>query len=223
MRAASIYGPQQIRGHIRVDCFYCNGISCLASQRAVGALSLEVPKISLDGDLGNLTWWGAHSPWQGDRNRMGFKVPPNLSHLMIHSLAEKADLDLFIHDPCHYTQVSAFGVIQGCWIKVSLDAGLPVGYQEVRRLKQSCGNLKPQPSADTSPLALQNSRILIKTPAGLAEINLSNHPAKHKWCRRTLGCPLGAPLSSGAPAVLLPTWVCGHILKLCLQRDFSLF
>lgn len=78
---------------------------------------------------------GAHSPWQGDRNRMGFKVPPNLSHLMIHSLAEKADLDLFIHDPCHYTQVSAFGVIQGCWIKVSLDAGLPVGYQGSKKVE----------------------------------------------------------------------------------------
>lgn len=66
---------------------------------------------------------------------MGFKVPPNLSHLMIHSLAEKADLDLFIHDPCHYTQVSAFGVIQGCWIKVSLDAGLPVGYQGSKKVE----------------------------------------------------------------------------------------
>lgn len=65
MRAASIYGPQQIRGHIRVDCFYLNGISCLASQRAVGALSLGVPKISLDGDLGSLTWWGSTQPMAG--------------------------------------------------------------------------------------------------------------------------------------------------------------
>lgn len=62
MRAVSIYGPQQIWGHIRVHCFYING---LASQRAVGALSLEVPKASLDEDLGSLTWWEAHSPWQG--------------------------------------------------------------------------------------------------------------------------------------------------------------
>ena len=53
-----------------------------STKGVIDALSLEISKDMLDGALGNLIWWGATSPWQGDWNWMGFKVPSNRDSMM---------------------------------------------------------------------------------------------------------------------------------------------
>jgi len=49
----------------------------------VGALSLEVFKVRLDGALDSLSWWVAALPMAGGWNWAGFEVFSNLSSSMI--------------------------------------------------------------------------------------------------------------------------------------------
>jgi len=63
---------------------YTEGSETLAqaSQRAVGAPSLEVLKARLDGALGSLSWWVAALPTAWGWGWVGCKVPCKLHHSM---------------------------------------------------------------------------------------------------------------------------------------------
>lgn len=54
------------------------------------------------------------------------------------------------------------------------------------------------------PLQVQNSRTVIKAPAGLAKTSLSSHPAKPERYKMTPDFPLGAPPGT----CCLPCHVC---------------
>ena len=54
-------------------------------RETVDAPSLEVHKARLDGALGSLSWWGAALPMAGSWGWVGFRVPSNPSHSVIHS------------------------------------------------------------------------------------------------------------------------------------------